>query len=405
MSPDLAFVNVGQLVTPVPKSSGYRIQVVSNAAMQMRNGKVVWVGPESELDTSGMTCFDCDGQVVSPGLIDAHTHPVFCSVRANEFEARGRGETYEQIAQAGGGILATVAECRGASDTELHQSTLTHFRQMLRCGTTTLEAKSGYGLSVAEEIRQLEAIEEASSETAQTVVATCLAAHAVPLGSTADAWLDEVIVELIPQVSSRELARAVDAFVEQGYFEADHAERLALAAKDHGLSLRLHVDQLSDGGGAELAAKLGAVSADHLEQTQECGIEALANSATIPILLPASVFGLNRAQYPNARYMIDRGLEVVLATDYNPGSSPTPSLPFVMALAILNMKMTIDECFLATTVHASKSLGMSDRGCLLPGYRGDFVLWKCRDYREIACTIATPLASSVWIEGIEVWRD
>lgn len=361
--------------------------------VRIADGRIAEIG--SGLSGDGQ---DCGGRLLTPGLIDAHTHLIFGGCRAGEFAQRCQGATYEQIAASGGGIRSTLrqtAECDN-----LVAIGRKHLDWMLANGTTTLEAKSGYAMTSAGEIAILGAYRELASQGPQRIVPTLLGLHAVPVGMGRDAWVAEVCEHLIPEVARRGLAKYVDAFVEHGYFTADDARLLELAAGRAGLGMRLHVDQLTAGGGAELAVELGAATADHLEQTSADGIAALAGSNTMPVLLPASVFALRKSKYPDARAMIDAGLPVVLATDFNPGSSPTPSVPFVMNLACVMMGMSPAEALSACTINAAASLGLADEiGSIEVGKRADLVLWDTDDPAQIAYWIGAPLVKRVWIGG------
>lgn len=354
------------------------------------DGRIAEIGPG--LSGEGE---DCGGRLLTPGLIDAHTHLIFGGCRAGEFVQRCQGATYEQIAASGGGIRSTLRQTAACEDFVARGRK--HLNWMLANGTTTLEAKSGYAMTVEGELALLEAYRELDRQGPQRIVPTLLALHAVPEGSTREAWVDQVINELIPRVREAGLARFVDAFIEQGYFTAEDARRLATA----GLPLRLHVDQLTASGGAELAAELGAVSADHLEQTDASGVAALARSGTYPVLLPASVYALRKSKYPDARAMIDAGLPVVLATDFNPGSSPTPSLPFVMNLACVMMGMSPAEALSACTINAAASLGLdAEIGSIEVGKRADLVLWDTDEPAHLAYWIGAPLVARVWVGGL-----
>jgi imidazolonepropionase len=327
---------------------------------------------------------DAGGRTVTPGLIDSHTHAVFAGSRANEYEMRARGDSYQDIAAAGGGILSTVKSVREADEDGLWKQSLKHAQWMLDTGTTTAEIKSGYGLTLEDELKMLRVIRDLGSETPLDTHATLLAAHAVPpeFKRDKDGWMQTICEEIIP--AARELIEAVDIFIEQGYFDANDARQLAEAAKKHGLALRMHVDQLTNSGGAKLAAELRAVSADHLEQTTGDGVRELRRYGVFPVLLPGSVYALGLSRYPNARLMIDEGLPVVLATDFNPGSSPTPSLQMVMSFACTHMAMTPAEALTACTANPAALLGIADHaGRIEPGMQADLVIWDTDDYRDI----------------------
>lgn len=376
-------------------------------AMLLQGDRIAALGPESELraEAGDAEIVDAEGGVVTPGFVDAHTHLVFAGNRANEFEMRCAGRSYPEIAASGGGIMATVRATRTASDAALVDAGLRHASWMLRCGTTTIEAKSGYGLSVEHELRLLRTAREVDDAGPQRVVATCLGAHAVPaeFGDDRAGYVAMVTDELLPLAAP--LCRYVDVFVEDRYFSHDDARRIATRARTLGLGVRLHADQLTNNGGAALAAEIGAVTADHLEQTDEAGIRALAEGGVIPVLLPGSVYGLGLSRYPAARAMIEAGLPVVLATDLNPGSSPTPSLPMVMSLACTQMRMTPAEALTACTINAAHSLGLAEEiGSLEPGKRADFVVHTVEDWREIAYWFGANAVRVAWVGGCPAKR-
>jgi imidazolonepropionase len=372
----------------------------------MADGRLLAVGSRDEiLAMSHDHVIDVGDRLVTPGLVDAHAHPVFAGNRALEFERRCSGATYEEIAASGGGIRSTVAATRAATEEELFRCGQRFARWFLASGTTTLEAKSGYGLTIADELKILRVIRRLNQEAPLEYVPTLLGAHAVPheFGGSAE-FAQHVIDEMIPQVAAEGLAEYVDAFCEMGYFDVETTWAVLTAGREHGLGIRLHADQLSCGGGAELAAELGAVTADHLEQTGTPGIMALAKAGVQPVLLPGSVYALGKHKYPAAREMNAAGLAVVLATDFNPGSSPVPSLPMVMSLACTQMEMTPHEALTATTINAAYSLGRGhDRGSLEPGKRADFVVFDADDPREIPYWVGADLVCETWIGGAKVW--
>lgn len=352
----------------------------------------------AEADPSAET-IDLEGRLVLPGFVDAHTHLVFGGCRAAEFRLRCSGASYEEIAGAGGGIRSSVAATRASNQAELLRAGKRHASWMLANGTTTAEAKSGYGLNLESELALLHAIRDVGEETLLRTVPTFLGLHAVPPEfGNADAYTDDVIANILPEAAK--VARFADAFVEQGYFGEEQVRRYGNAAKSLGLELRLHVDQLTEGGGAQLAADLGAKTADHLEQTGREGVAALARRGVMPVLLPASVHCLGKRKYPDARAMIDAGLPVVLATDFNPGSSPTPSMPLVMNLACTQMGMTPAEAIVASTINAAYSLNLGDRvGSIEVGKSADFVVFDVDDPAEIAYWVGAPIVHKVYARG------
>jgi len=406
MPSDLIVVHCSQLVT----LAGPGLGIIEDGAMLVREGRIERVGTRAEVKShAGSRCevVDAGGRVVMPGFVDAHTHLVFAGHRASEFEQRCSGATYQQIAAAGGGIRETVRATRAASEEELTKATRQHIDWMLRGGTTTAEVKSGYGLSFDEEEKMLRVVRRLSGVGALRLVPTFLGAHDIPdeYRNRRGAYLDLIVNEMIPHFAATRLAEYCDAFCEEGVFTIGETRRIFEAAHAHGLGRRLHADQLSNCGGALLAAELHAATADHLEQTDAAGIAALAEAAVQPVLLPGSVFALGLQHYPDARAMIDAGLAVVLATDFNPGSSPIPSMPFILSLACAQMKMTPAEAIAAATINAARSLGReASIGSLEPGKLADFAIHNCTDYREIVYWIGVESANAVWIGGRRVYQ-
>ena len=376
--------------------------------MLVRDGKIESVGPSDEMEKNvgDAEIVDARGHSVMPGFVDAHTHLVFAGNRLDDFERRARGETYEQIAKAGGGIWSTVEKTRAASERDLLAQVKKHANWFLRCGTTTAEAKSGYGLTVNDELKILRVVRQLKEQVPLEIVPTFLGAHAVPRELSPDEYLDIVVGEMLPRVTAEKLAEFCDVFCERGYFEVDRSRKILSAAEKHGLSLRGHVDQLTNSGGAKLMAEMGAITADHLERTDEQGIVALKKANVQPVLLPGSVYALGSSRYPRTREMIEAGLAIVLATDFNPGSSPTPSMPMVLSLACTQMKMSPAEAITASTVNAAYSLNRGDSiGSLEPGKVANFAIFDCEDYRELAYWFGVSQAYSVYVKGECVSRS
>ncbi|MGE5213869.1 MAG: imidazolonepropionase, partial [Nitrospirota bacterium] len=373
---------------------------------------------EIEKNVGDAEIVDVRGRLVMPGFVDAHTHLVFAGNRLDDFERRARGETYEQIAKAGGGIWSTVDKTRAASEVDLLAQAKQHANWFLRCGTTTVEAKSGYGLTVEDELKILRVVRQLKKEVRLEIVPTFLGAHAVPrtvgqpimpasqesqTGLSASRYIDLVITDMLPRVSAEKLAEFCDVFCERGYFDIDQSRRILSAAKKYGLNLRGHVDQLTNSGGAKLMAEMGATTADHLEQADEQGIAALKKANVQPVLLPGSVYALGSSRYPHAREMIGAGLAVVLATDFNPGSSPTPSMPMVLSLACTHMKMSPAEAVTASILNAAYSLNRGDKiGSLESGKLANFVIFDCEDHRELAYWFGMPQTHSIYVKGERV---
>jgi imidazolonepropionase len=410
----LAVVNASQLVTlagparPRVREEMRELGVIQNGGMLLRDGLVEKVGPSDEISRSiprDAVIVDAEQRVVLPGFVDAHTHPVFAGNRVEEFEMRALGATYEEIAERGGGIQSTVRKTRAATEAQLLEQGREHADWFIQCGTTTVEAKSGYGLSLEDEIKILRVIHELNGATPIEFVPTFLGAHAIPEGKNADGYLDVVINEMLPQIAAEHLAEYCDVFCERGYFDLAASRRVLLAAKKHNLRLRIHADQLTNSGAAILAAELGATTADHLEQTESDGISAMARAGVQPVLLPASVYALGKTHYPRARDMIEAGLAVVLASDFNPGSSPTPSLQMVLSLAATQMKMTIAEGLTACTINAAYSLNRGDSvGSLEPGKLGNFAIYSCGDYRELGYYFGFSQTHAVFVRGEQVYQ-
>ena len=410
----LAIVNCSQLVTlagPQRPRTGPEMRelgIVANGALFIRHGLIESVGSseliEARVDADTVVV-DAGGRVVLPGFVDAHTHPVFGGTRAGEFEERSAGATYQEIAARGGGIQSTVNQTRAASVDDLVSAGRRYAQWFLRGGTTTVEAKSGYGLSLEDEIKILRAIRNLDDETALRYVPTFLGAHTVPKEYSArrDEYISLIIDEMLPRVAQEKLAEFADVFCEQNVFTTDESWKILSAARCHGLGLRMHADQLSLSGGAKLAAELGTITADHLEHTDADGIAALKSAGVQPVLLPGSVYALGSSRYPAAREMIDAGLAVVLATDFNPGSSPTPSMTMILSLASTHMKMTPAESITAATINAAYSLNRGGQlGSLEPGKIADVVIQDCTDYRELAYFFGIEHAHEVYVSGKRV---
>ena len=413
MSNALAIVNCAQLVTlagPARPRVGPELRelsIINDGAMLVRAGRIERVGSREEVEPlvdADFEVLDAGRRLVMPGFVDAHTHPVFAGTRADEFEERVSGIGYQEIAARGGGIQSTVRATRAATENQLVKIGRRYARWFVRGGTTTVEAKSGYGLTIEDELKILRAYQRLNDddEIPLRYVPTFLGAHEVPEEYHAhrDAYIQLVIEEMIPLVAAEGLAEYCDVFCEQKVFTVAESRKILSAARDHGLKLRIHADQLSLSGGAKLAAELHTVSADHLEYTDAEGIAALKAASVQPVLLPASVYALGSSRYPAARAMIDAGLALVLATDFNPGSSPTTSMPLVLSLASTQMKVLPAEAITAATINAAYSLGRGETiGSLEPGKLADFVIHDAQDYRELAYFFGSEHTWKVYIAG------
>ena len=409
---DFLLRNIGELLTLAGPSRARRgrdagrLSIMENAAVAALDGKIVWTGPseaaEEEIEPADdLNAYDAAGRVVTPGLVDSHTHPVFGATRQDEFAMRAAGADYEEIARSGGGILNSVRRTRETSSEAMLSMMLRHLSSMLRHGTTTLEAKSGYGLDLDTEIRLLEIIRQASSQVLQTVVPTFMGAHEIPEEYRENPmdYVDFVIREVLPAVKKREIARFVDVFCEKGVFTPMQSRKILEAAEAMGFGLKLHADEFHDTGGAALAAELGAASADHLLSVSEEGIRALADSSTVATLLPGTALFLGKP-FPDARRLIDAGVAVALATDFNPGSCYCESMPFMINLGVCQCGMRVEEAMVSATVNGAAALGLLERkGTVQSGRDADLVLWNVDDYRSIAYHLAVDDIDTVFVGG------
>jgi len=407
---DFLLYNAGELLTlagstgPRRKDEAGELGIVRNGALACRNGTVVWKGATDGVSgrvelLPGSTEIDAGGRVVTPGLVDSHTHPLFSGARQIEFALRAEGADYEEIARAGGGILNSVRRTRNASGSELESNLVSHLGKMLEFGTTTVEVKSGYGLDHDTEILCLEVVRNSSGLLAQTVVPTFLGAHEVPeefRGRGSD-YLDFLIESVLPDVG--DLAVFVDIFCELGVFSVEQSRAYLTRAMEMGYAIKLHADEFHDTGGAGLAAELGAVSADHLLSISKENILNLASCSTVATLLPGTALFLGKP-YPPARELIDAGAAVALATDFNPGSCFCESMPFIINLAVCQCGFTVEEALVSATANGAAALGLSGiKGSLDIGFDADFVLWDIDDYRCIAYHLAVPDVSSVFCKA------
>lgn len=401
-----AVLGCSQLVTlqgPPRPRTGRELRdlaIIADGAMLIENDRIAQIGPRSQiapLINSDCEVIDAGNRVVMPGFVDAHTHPVFAGNRAAEFEQRAEGATYAEIAAAGGGIRSTVRQTRAATEDDLLAASQKYISWFLQAGTTTIEAKSGYGLTLEDESKLLRVI--ARLQPLRTVP-TFLGAHEIPdeYRGRKQEYVRLVIDEMLPSVAKA--AEYCDVFCEPNVFNVEDSREILSAARARGLGLRIHADQLSNSGASALAAELGAATADHLEHVDARGILALKAAGVQPVLLPGSVYALGSTRYAPARDMIAAGLAVVLATDFNPGSSPTPSMPMILSLACTQMKMTPAEAITAATFNAACSLNRAHEiGSLAPGKLADFVIHDCADYREIPYFFGIQSARAVFIGG------
>lgn len=381
------------------------LDVIENGSVLIDDqGIISAVGTYHELHAAApdATISEVEG-VLFPGFVDCHTHAVFGAARLGDHERRARGTGYKEIAAAGGGILASVRDVRGRTIGELEALLNQRLRALLANGTTTVEVKSGYGLNLAAERSQLEAIRGAAAVDAPSVAATFLGAHEVPpeFREKPDEYLDIVINEMLPIVVKQKLAQFCDVFCEPSVFTVEQSRRVLQAAQRRGLRLKLHADELDPSGGAELAVELGAVSADHLAAISANGVDALAAADTIAVMLPGTMLFLGRRTQAPARRLIDAGAAVALATDFNPGSSPGASLPLMTMLGVSQLQMVPAEAIVAITVNGAAAVGLAEsRGQIAPGFRADLALARGHDWRELPYWYGVNLIGEVWVRGV-----
>ncbi len=398
-----------ELLTLAPVGSPRRgaqlreLCIIPDGCVAVAGDRIIDVGTSVEVLSrvrrdDACTEIDATAHVVSPGLIDPHTHPVYAGNRASEFEMRIEGRSYEEIAEAGGGIRATVRSTRAADSDALVLYTAARLERMLAYGTTTAEAKSGYGLSVDSELAQLRAIRTLAGQLPIDLVPTFLGAHEIPDEYRSDrkAYIDLVIHEMLPAVERDRLAEFSDVFCDRGVYSIEETRTLQHAARDRGLKLKLHADELASTGGAVLAAEMGATSADHLIRISDDGIRALSESDTLAVLLPGTSFSLGATHFAPGRRLVEAGAAVALATDCNAGSCNTESLQMAAALAAQYYRFTAAECWVAMTTNAAWAVGRGDRiGSIAPGYQADLVIWDMEDHRELPFHFGVNLAHSV----------
>ncbi len=380
--------------------AGYGL--VEDGALGWKDGRITYAGPRSRLPEAARAAevVDADGRLLTPGLVDCHTHLVFGGDRAGEFEQRLQGASYEQIARAGGGIISTVRATRAADEETLLTQSLPRARALLADGVTTVEIKSGYGLDLEGERRMLRVARRLGEMLGLQVRTTFLGAHALPpeFAGSADAYIDAVC-DWLPRLHGEGLVDAVDAFCERIGFDAAQTRRVFEAARALGLPVKLHADQLSDGGGAALVAGFGGLSADHVEHTSAAGVRAMADAGTVAVLLPGAFHVLRETTLPPLEAFRAEGVAMAVATDCNPGTSPLQSLRLAMSLACTHFRLTPEEALRGTTVNGARALGLADRGRLQPGLRADLVLWNAEQPAELAYWLGGGLRAASWIGG------
>lgn len=383
--------------------------LIADAAIAIADGVISWVGPMAELDTmlpdrAAMEIFDARGEVVTPGLVDCHTHIVYGGNRAGEFEERLNGVPYEEISRRGGGIVSTVAATRAASEDELLASAQARLSYLLAEGVTTLEVKSGYGLDTETECKMLRVARALGQDAPVHVETSFLGAHALPpaFKGRGDDYIDLVCAEMLPAAASAGLADAVDGFCEKIAFDVPQTERVFKAAKDLGIPVKLHAEQLSNLGGARLAARYGAISADHLEHLDADGVAAMADAGTVAVLLPGAFYYLRETQQPPVALLREAGVPIAVATDLNPGSSPVHSILCAMNMACVCFALTPHEVVRGVTVNAARALGLNDRGVIAPGMRADLAAFAVSAPGELCYPMGANPCTGVWRGGVRV---
>ncbi len=407
---NLLINNIKQLVTVSANGRGIKagcemsdIGVVENSSVLIVDGKISKIAPSSKIKVDDeIFVLDAEGGIALPGFVDSHTHLIFSGSRENEFAMRAEGKTYQDIASSGGGILSTVRATREASKRELFRLGEKRLNDMLKLGTTTVEIKSGYGLSPDSEIKILEIINELKRDHFSTIVPTFLGAHAIPFEfkENPDEYVELICNYMLPHISEKKMAIFCDIFCENGYFNLKQSERILSKAKEVGLNIKLHADQLSTFGATELGVSLGAISVDHLELINENGINALSKSKTIATILPGSSFFLNH-KYAPARTIIDLNIPVALATDFNPGTSMCYSMPMMMTIACTQMKMKVEEAITASTLNGAAALGLSNEvGSIEVGKNGDIIIFDVPDYKYIPYHFSNNFVKHVIKNGV-----
>ncbi len=399
------------MATPCPPSDRhalYQVNFLDADSILLESGKITWIGKYADFKGAPVSKrIDLEGRGVTPGLIDFHAHPVFASTREDEFELRTRGASYAEIAQAGGGILNSVKKLRNTEEAQLIASSLPYLQAAMIHGTTTMEAKSGYGLSPDAEVKMLEVIRELDLQQPVDLIPTFLGAHEFPPEYREDheGYINLLVNEMIPMVAARNLAAACDIFCETGVFSVEEARRVLTAAKENGLQTKVHADQLTPLGGAKLAAELGSLSADHIEFITDEGVDALAESGTVAGLLPVAAHFLRMTQDPPVRTMIEKGVVCALATDFNPGSAMSPNMQMALHLGVIRFRITAEEALWMATAGSARALGLVDRGWIGEGAKADLVVWNAKSLKQLPYYFGVNLAHQVYINGQLVVED
>ena len=409
----LLFVNASQVVTCAGPAAARRgramrdAEILAGAAVAVSDERIMAVGPQQDIEREFRDAqrVDCSGCILTPGLVDSHTHAVFGRPRHEEQELRAAGMSYMEIAERGGGIHASVRDFRARNEEELYTSARERVLHLASYGTTTVEIKSGYGLTLDDELKALRIIARLQADLQLRIVPTWLGAHEVPLefGQQTNgraAYIELLVRDVLPAVTADRLAVFADVFCEPGVFTPDEARAVLMAARAAGLGLKLHADEFEHSGGAELAVELGATSADHLGAVSNEGIAALGNADTVAVLLPGTLLFLGHSRQAPARALIDAGAAVALATDFNPGTSPTPNLPLILTLGVSQLRLSVAEAVIAVTVNAAAALGLAhETGQLAPGFSADIALFEADDVRELPYWYGDRRCRGSWVRG------
>lgn len=410
---DTLLTNIGQLLTMdhedglLRKEALNTLPMIENGAIGIKDGIIAFVGTNDEAQQhQAKITVDCKGKMVTPGLVDPHTHLVFGGSRENEIELKLKGTPYLEILKQGGGILSTVRATKKASQEELVQKATHHLNRMLSFGVTTVEAKSGYGLDVETELKQLEVVKQLQDEHPVDIVSTFLGAHAIPEEYKQDSQgFLQLMLDMLPEIKEKELAEFVDIFCETGVFSVEEGKDFLLKAKESGFDVKIHADEIDPLGGTEMAVLVGATSADHLVGASDKGIEMLSTSNTIATLLPGTTFYLNKESFARGRKMVDDGVAVALATDFNPGSNPTENIQLIMSIAMLKLKMTPAEIWNAVTVNSAYAINRGDvAGKIRIGRAADIVLWDADNYAYVPYHYGVNHVNTVWKKGTIVYK-
>ena len=407
----LILKNIGQLATPTGSSAKCgeemgKLTVIKNCSLEITDGKITAILPIDAQISSDVEVLDCKNNCVLPAFVDCHTHLVFGGTREEEFELRNQGVSYLEILQKGGGILNTVKATRNSSKKRLTENSLYHLKNMLGYGVGTAEVKSGYGLDLNTEIKQLEVVRDLNEKQSITVVPTYMGVHAVPpeYHGRADEYIDFIIQTVLPTICEKKLADFCDVFCEKNVFSAEQSKKLLIAAKKLGMGCKIHADEITSLGGAGIAAEVGAISAEHLLHAKQQDLFDMAKKGVIAVLLPATAYAL-KEPYADARFMIDSGLAVALATDFNPGSCFCPNIAFVISLAVTNMKMTAAEAITAVTINGAAAIGLADSiGSIEVGKLADLIVLDYPDYRFIPYQMTVSCVNRVIKRGKTVYN-